>query len=152
MPLCCPVRGQAGLGGCESRTTALPALETEHDCRHFLGAKSKQSKEIGVLLKPPLLTGVNASRPFLKLAYGRGGVGVAGSAMLSEHPPHKAHARTGWGPQSSAARLWEQRVTRQHRRSNFKSFLPRLGKILMIKVMSKLILTLEFSRPEYWGG
>lgn len=53
---------------------------------------------------------------------------MAGSAMLSGHPPHKAHACTGWGPPSSAARLWEQRVTGQHRRSNFKSFPASFGK------------------------
>lgn len=73
--LCCPVRGQAGLGVSQGITYTASTRDCAHNCKYFLVGKSKQSNKISMLLKLCLLTGVDASRPFLRLAHGRGGWG-----------------------------------------------------------------------------
>ena len=149
--LCCPVRGQAGLGVSRGTTYTASTRDCAHNCKYFLAAKSKQSNKISMLLKLCLLTGVDASRPFLKLVHGRGGWGVAGGAVLSGHPPHRLmHTQAGGLQvlQPGSGNKESQNNTEEVTSS--PSCL--IGEDFDGKVMSKLILTLEFSRPEYWSG
>ena len=60
-------------------------------------------------------------------------MGVAGNAVLSGRPPHKAHARTGWGLQVLQPGSGSEESQDSTEEVTSKSFLPRLGKILMIK-------------------
>ena len=70
--------------------------------------------------------------PFSNWHMGAGG-GGGWQCRALRAPSSQGPCTHRLGPPSPAARLWERRVTGQHRRSDFKSFLPRLGKTLMIK-------------------
>ena len=63
------------MGVSQGITCTASPRDCGDDCKYLLVAKSKQSDKISMLLKRPLLRGVDASKPFLKLAYGRGGWG-----------------------------------------------------------------------------